>query len=233
MPDKPHPTWSLYVRRVTPQLTVLSALTALAIAGKTGIIPTINELASVTAQYLLNAPLQVVALFSFIENLPLVSAYFPGSLVILVRMAGTSGDPAGAFITYLAIAIPAVAANLISFELGRVIGTASFVRSPKRNRVRSQAMLYASTYWHPQLAAMTAFLSGSRGLRRNLHLKLLLSIGVPWTAVWATLLYVLGVGLPVREDLTLLTLVYVVIWLAADTLRHLRSPRPEGPSDAN
>jgi len=172
----------------------------------------VNALIQQFLDLLATRGLAIVALASFIENLAGVGTYFPGAIVLLAAMLGTAGKPSVAFVTYMCVVIPAIAANLLSYQIGR------YTRPSLQSRVASPPRLfywYASTYWHPQLAGLTAMAAGGAGIPVLQHVKMFLPISMGWSVIWGVSLYQVGNRVPrnMPEWLTLIFYLYLVLWL--------------------
>lgn len=207
------------LRAIAPQLLLLAAMGAIVILGE--IDASFADLDTRIIGYITTGGLEVVALFSLLENLPGVNALFPGSVVLVARMGTTHGDPELAFSTYLAILIPAMIANTLTFLLGTRFARRS--RSyPGAEVVQSTTatsalwLWYFTTYWHPHLAALTAYAAGSKGVAFSRHLSAFIPISLLWSVVWALLLYNLGAFIDVSTQLTSLVFIYLAVWIAWD-----------------
>ena len=211
--------------RFLPHFIVLTVLSLFLVLGLAGIIPSMAELSFLLSHIIEEGGLGLVIGASFLENLPAVNAYFPGSVVLLVRMSSTAGKLDQAIIIYLAIVTPAILANLLTFGAGRLLrqrkNLATSSGIPNATRYRSLWIWYALTYWHPHLASMTALASGSEGVSPPAYLRTFLPISLAWSVLWATLLYNVGVLFDPRSQLVWLSWVYLVAWFLWD-LRKLR-----------
>jgi membrane protein DedA with SNARE-associated domain len=186
------------------------------------VIPSPSELSTVLSRLFFTYGLSLVAVASFLENLVIVASYFPGALVIVTAMTLTSGDPHRALLTYFAIVLPAIAANISSYAVGHL------TRPNQVTTARSNKALtvwYATTYWHPQLAGITAMASAVEGVSFGRYLQCFLPISLSWTIVWAVLLYHLGRVLDVTELFIPLFYLYLGVWLLWDLRKFLRHSR--------
>ena len=212
--SKPHaiPPRLTLLGAVRPQLIVLSIAIGLNVAARLGIMPPVGELIRILSTLLTTYGLPLVALTSFLENFAGVGTYFPGSVVLLAAMFATAGEPARAFLTYLCVLIPAVLANILSHQIGAhsSVGAAG-AATPSRSLI----LWYATTYWHPQLAGLTAVASGAAGVSLEQHVRHFLPISLVWSIVWAVLLYKAGerLGGQVPPELGALFYGYLGLWL--------------------
>lgn len=196
------------------QITIIGVLLALNILAAVGILPSPDELASDLANLLKNKGLPLIAVVSFIENLAGIGVYFPGSVVIAAAMALTAGNVGKALLVYFAIVIPAMAANIISYFIGKVTRKESIVPS------KSIALWYAATYWHPQLAGVTAAASGAEGIPFWTYVKFFLPISISWTIFWALLLYFAGKAVDTSSLLLQLFYIYIAAWILWDIRKY-------------
>jgi hypothetical protein len=214
-------------RSLAPQLGVVLVGITVSLLAAVGIIPSIPVLTSQVSRFLIEGSLGVVMLFSFLENLPAINAYFPGSIVLLVRMTSTYGNPQLALAVYLAILIPAMLANFLTFLLGSFWPQAT--AGPKEHGAayhpsKKLTLWYFLTYWHPHLAAMTALIAGSKGVPLITHLKSFLPVSVFWSIVWGLLLYHIGSAFDVKSQLGSLFYIYFGIWIAWDIRKFFKDP---------
>lgn len=223
------------LKAIAPQLLLLAALGVIGIFAELELIPSLPEINSRVIGYIAQGGFGVVALFSFLENLPGINAYFPGSVVLVARMGTTHGDPGLAVSTYLAILIPAMIANTLTFLLGtrfvnRSVTYSQAQSTPTTTRLKSSLWLwYFTTYWHPHLAALTALAAGAKGVGFSRHLATFLPISLLWSVIWAVLLYNLGAFVDVSTQLTSLVFVYLVLWIAWDLRGLYREEHVDSP----
>ncbi len=214
----------LIVIRILPQLLLLGLVGVLQVLMLWHVIPSQSYILSALQQFFSHQGLAAVALFSFIENIVGVNVYFPGSVVLLVAMSTTAGNLEHAVVMYFAIYVPAMFGNISSYLLGRV-GLAIGARKHRTLARRSSWgwwTTFVLTYWHPQLAAVTAVSAGIEGLRIPRYLGLLFATTVPWSLLWAYVIYQVGGAIMVRTDYNLLFVVYILGWIAWDVLRERR-----------
>jgi hypothetical protein len=212
----------LIVRKLRVQLLLVGVLCLVQGLAALGAIPPSEHLSQRLIHLLEQGGFWLVALFSFVENLPGLNVYFPGSVVLITRMSLTAGYPGVALLTYLAIVLPAIAANMVSYWIGRRLAPNSAVAAPAEKKLW---WWYLSTYWHPQLAAMTALASGSSGIPFIRYAQHFLPISIALSFIWGLALYSLGSVGPIRESVFPLAWVYVLVWIAWDVYKFVRENR--------
>jgi len=185
------------------------------------IIPSPHELNELLVSLFKRFGLPIIGLSSFIENLIGVNSYFPGAFTILTGMSLTAGHPKEALVTYLVIYIPAYLANILSFFLGKL---RSSDKQPGSSSPRKTTLWFICTYWHPQLAAVSAFSVGVRDLlppKEFLIRSFLVSL--VWSVFWAVVIYNSGLMVNVTGYFSMLFFVYVVVWMVFDTWRFFKT----------
>lgn len=211
------------LRRLLPPLILLLILVSLYALSLADIIPSPKEISQRLGNLFLDYGIPLVIFCSFLENLVGANSYFPGAFTILTAMALTAGDPAKAVATYFAIYLPAVAANLLSFWLGTLSRPHSDAEPSANRRV---TIWIAATYWHPQLASLTAYSIGAKRLLPfSAFMLLALPTSTAWSVFWATLIYFFGVLTDFTGYLFVLFLLYAFGWLVFELFGWLRIQR--------
>jgi hypothetical protein len=220
---------ALIARRFAPHLFLLLLLATLQVLAMVNIIPPAEVLSSLLSHALQEGGLTLVAVASLLENLPGVNTYFPGSIVLLVRMTSTAGEPYQALLVYFCVLLPAIGGNLCSFYIGRIFPRRATGGTESRSATDSRKTIafYVLTYWHPHLASLTAYASGSTGMGAGTHAKYFLPVCISWSMFWAFLLYHTGAILDMNSQLVWLSWVYLALWIIWDLrkLRRLERPR--------
>jgi hypothetical protein len=207
--------------KIFPQLIILLLIGILYSLSILHLIPSPTQLNGVLVQSFKTYGLPLIAICSFLENLIGVNIYFPGAFTILTGMALTSGHPVRAIVTYFTIYLPALVANVLSFYFGLASQQSSATTIRRR---RNSLIWFFFTYWHPQLAAVTAFSAGAEGLlSKSDFLKHAIGISLFWSVFWGVVIYNFGVFANVTQNLMPIFLGYVVIWTAVDINKWLRS----------
>jgi len=204
------------LRTLLPQLILLAVIAAFYSLSLMELIPSPHKLNGILVELFKKNGLPLIVVCSFFENLVGANAYFPGAFTILTGMALTAGNPTQAGVTYLAIYIPAYGANVISYWLGRWRKSnegAGVVSLNQQTKWR-----FWLTYWHPQLASITAFSSGVRGTisQRKFYL-LAFFVSLTWSIFWAVIIYQFGLAANVAGYFGPMFIVYVLVWAAVDS----------------
>ena len=207
------------LRAITPQLVLIGLILTLEICSRVGLLPSPSDLSHRLTELFLRYGLPLVAISSFLENSAGVGTYFPGSIALITAMTLTAGDPHRALLTYIAVVVPAVAANLFSYWVGHLTRRKS---TPAKRSPRSLVFWYATTYWHPQLAGITAMASGAEGVPFLSYAASFLPISIGWSLAWAILLYNAGRAINVPQAFAPALYVYLVGWLLWDVRKYLR-----------
>ena len=223
MNDKSAKRQRSLLKAVLPQLILLTLISLLYVLSLLGALPSPIELNRMLVDGFKEYGLPLIAICSFVENLVGVNAYFPGAFTILTGMSLTAGHPAKALVTYFAIYLPAYIANLISFFLARSYPSPGPAGQPTHSN-RLPWVWFILTYWHPQLAALTAFAAGShRQINARSFVQLSLSVSFGWSIFWGMLIYHFGLLAHVVDHFALLFFIYVIAWALWDAWKFYRA----------
>jgi len=222
MIGQPPKSGNSLLKTIFPQLVLLTLVGVLYGLSLLKIIPSPSELNEILVNLFKNYGIPIIALSSFLENLIGINGYFPGAFTILTGMSLTAGHPAKAILTYFAIYLPAYTANIISFFAGR-LKTQS--EEQRLSTPRKRWTWFFATYWHPQLAAITAFSAGLHGeiSKRNFLLMSLVASGC-WSMLWAVTIYHFGLMASVADYFAPLFIAYLLVWIATDVWKFSRTP---------
>ena len=213
-------------RRLLPPTIIGGAIFAAQALAVCGLVPPPSAFLESLAKRLESADLLLIGVFSFIEALAILNAYFPGSVVILVAMASTAGDLSRAMLTFTAIAVGSGLAHQIDYWAGKLL-----LPSPKTGYLTpattpSLREAFAS-YWHPHLGSLYSLRSGSDGLSYKQFLSRFSAAFVSWYMFWGILMYNLG-RVPVSgSEFLLLFYVYLAWWIIQE-FRTIRSAEAVG-----
>lgn len=204
------------LRAILPQIILLCFVAALYLLSLAGVIPSPQHLNEILVRLFKAYGLPLIAASSFLENLVAVNAYFPGAFTILTGMSLTAGHPTQAILTYLAIYLPAYCANLISYFLG--LSQKARLHDGANSLCRKKLWLwFFLTYWHPQLAATSAFSAGVHSsVPRNGFIVSSLIVSLFWSLFWAAIIYHFGLAANVARHFASLFILYVLVWAAID-----------------
>lgn len=212
------------LRALLPQAVLLTLIVVLYGLSLLGIIPSPRQLNELLVECFTKYGLPLIILSAFLENLVGVNAYFPGAFTILTGMSLTAGHPAQAVKTYLAIYIPSYSANLLSYLIGRCQrATGSEIRTPS---TRKNWLWLLLTYWHPQLASVTAFSAGVRNaMPKRIFFTISFFVSLFWSLFWAVIIYHFGLIGNVAGYFSVLFVLYVLIWASVDARKFFKRRR--------
>lgn len=208
--------------QVRLQLILLVFVVALLAMGHYGVIPSPEEMLDRLKRLFDQYGVAIVALFSFLENIPGLNAYFPGSIVILSAMAMTAGHPGKAISTFSFIVVSSFIAYHVSYFVGR--------RSLASVGPKHQShLLYIASFfghmWHPHFAALKCLKSGKDRLTYKRFITYLVPCSLFWNCFWGITMYNYG-GLSTKmNSLIYLFILYLVIWAAYDAGTFSRKER--------
>jgi membrane protein DedA with SNARE-associated domain len=215
--DSSERNWRGMIRHVRPQVILLSAIFLLHILSLCGILPRPSSLNNSLQIAFVRHGIPLVAVCSFFENLAVANGYFPGAFTVLAGMASTSGNPKRAVLMYFAILIPAMIANTVSFCLGRI------GRGQNKPVTQHRKQSFWLTYWHPQLASVTAFQSGSDSrLKLSAFISMAVMPSICWSIFWAVTIYYSGFISDAGRYFWLGFIVYLIAWTAMRILSYWR-----------
>jgi membrane protein DedA with SNARE-associated domain len=209
--------WRGAICSARPQLILLGVIGVLHLVSATGLIPSPSALNSILKEAFVRHGVPLVALCSFFENLAMVNGYFPGAFTILAGMASTAGDPARAVAMYFAIYVPALTANIASYWIGKASSTKN------RTEIVQSSTVFWATYWHPQLASVTAFDCGSSArLGFGRFVARSLPASLTWSLFWAYFLYHSGMIADISGYFWSGFICYLAVWALVRIVRFWR-----------
>lgn len=215
------------IQKILPQLAILSLIGLLYLLSLLGLIPSPDQLNNILVEKFKTYGLPLIAICAFLENLVGVNAYFPGAFTILTGMALTAGNPNRAILTYFAIYLPSYLANILSYYFGFLYKKKNAISVTLKNR--NTLLWFFFTYWHPQLAALTAFSVGSSGaLSQHNFIKNSVGASLFWSVFWGVIIYHFGLFANVAQNFIAIFLCYVVVWTAIDIYKWLKAQRTFG-----
>lgn len=189
------------------------------------VFPPISQVEQFLLIYYNEYGLYAVGLLSFIENLPAVNAYFPGSLAILTAMSITNGDPLLGFQTYLTIYIFAFISYNVSFFIGKFFITSSSEKNT--NNRKKILILFFTTFWHPHSASLTSLGAGSEGMHYKYFIFYTIIVSFFWNTFWALLMYNIDISLLETSGnlINVLIALYLFIWLIYKSLKFFKKEK--------
>ena len=217
-----------YVFALRPQIVVICIVLILQILSLLNFIPAPSEILAFMINLLTTHGLPLVMAASFVENFGGLGTYLPGSIAIMSAMALTAGNPAKAIMTYFAIIVPALAANLLSYWIGYYNKAEDAEKFPIRS-TKALLLWYGATYWNPQLASITAMASGSERIKFWRYFAHFLPVSFVWSVLWALFLYNTGKVAFVSTFLAPLFYVYIIGWTLWGIREHYYSQKIQIP----
>lgn len=219
----------LYHWLVVP-LVVLIFVIILTIAYRLLELPSSNELVSLAREYYAQYGYWVVLIGALVEGLLFINWYLPGSVVIVlgVIFASQTEDLSVILVVSLII-IGFFITALINYGLGRFGWYYLFVKlglGPSLNRMKQRVARYGlpvifSTYFHPNVGALTATSAGILKLSfAKFALYSFLTL-LAWNTLWGLIVYLVG---PVVLNFlnTGVIIAVVIIWLFFGTFRFIK-----------
>lgn len=216
--------WASYVRG---PLVLACLLIILSIGSAFAVLPSSEEVFRGVQRLFVAHGVLMIGPISCIENLAVINLWFPGAVVILTAMALTYGDPLRAIATFIAIWI----GSLIGLHVSYLGGYAISVRSPQAlnsyqpRTKRTIWLLFASTFFHPQLASASCYgLGVERARYRDVVVPLFVA-NLGWNLFWGITTYHFGAVISGPSAVSWLFSAYVAGWLLWKTLEFFREDR--------
>ena len=222
----------ILLKTIKAPLIILFVIIFLEILAYYQVIPTIDEITVIITDAVENSGLLVVGLISFLENLVGLNVYFPGSVIILIAMTQTAGDPQRAFVTYLVIYAFAFMAYNVNFLIGKYyFKSVDEIKEKKLpyiddKKYKNMWFQFLTTFWHPHFAAVTCLYVGSKGYRYMEILKYMVVASFIWNSLWAIVLY--NVGLVTKTtslNFKGLVYLYLIGWIILETYKYYKKSR--------
>ena len=216
------------LKSIKTPLIILTVIICIEILAYYRIIPSTDQLTIMITEGIENFGLIVVGLISFFENIVGLNVYFPGSVIIIIAMAQTAGDPQRAFLTYLTIYAFAFLAYNVNFLIGKYYFKNGDELKKKNLETQKKKhtnmwIQFLTTFWHPHFAAVTCLYVGSKGYKYSEILKYMIVAGFVWNTIWAITLY--NVGLVTKTtslNLKGLVIAYLIVWIFWDSYKFFK-----------
>ena len=166
---------------------------------------------------------------SLIEGLLVLNWYLPGSFVIVLGVILSSGDPLRAIIMVAIITFAFFITSVINYAFGRYawykfllfLGLRVPLGKMKQKVQKHGLLLIFTTYFHPNVGALTALSSGILRLSFIRFLGYSIIALIFWNILWGSIIYFTG---PIILKLLHLSFLIVVLvcWLLFGTVRYFR-----------
>lgn len=195
------------LRETWKPLVILVCVLALQILALFELIPGEEALLEGLRTFFRSYGLLAVGVVSFFENLVVFNVYFPGSIVILVGMGMTHGNPSWALLTFVAITIPAQLSQILNYGIGRI-------RPAKGTKGSGSVSVWELilAFWHPEMAAIASLRCGHAGWHFLRFLFWLPIAALIWHTFWALVMYHVGGTDASLRWLSWLFYAYLAFW---------------------
>lgn len=179
-------------------------------------LPARQELVEIARNYYLEYGYITIFIASLIEGLLVVNWYLPGSLVIVLGVILSAGDPLRAILMVSIITFAFLITSIINYLFGRFawyrfllfLGLKTPLEKMKQKVEKHGLILIFATYFHPNIGALTALSSGVLRLSFSRFLIYSIMALVLWNAFWGVVVYCVG---PVLLNLLHMSFLIVVL----------------------
>ena len=196
-----------------------------------GILPPPAGLVEILGTRLGDGSLWFVAICAFLENIAVVTVYFPGSVVILFSMAQSHGNKMLAVKTWAVIYVCASLAYCCDYGLGRLAKRPD-MKPAGQIGSRKEVLLGLLAYWHPHVGSIFAYHQGrSRKKAAAFMTGMLVSWGA-WSTAWGALMYHIGRLRPSGQVYVDLVYVCLAVWVLYEVVKFGVVQRTTGSSPA-
>jgi membrane protein DedA with SNARE-associated domain len=209
---------------VLPLLVLLSLIVFVIVYQALG-LPNSDELVKLSEKYLTRYGYLIVFVAAFVETIPPINFYFPGSAVVVLSVAFCRSGTMNVLLVLSVTAIAFLLAYILDYFVGKwgwlwLLTRFGFGPALERSQQRVQARGPAWLWWanvHPNIGAIAATSCGV--LRIPFSRFLLHSIGatVLWVALWGFIAFIFGQEMVKFLDIRLL-IPLAFLWLVL-TLR--------------
>lgn len=183
-------------------------------------LPNSDELVKISESYLARYGYLIVFIAAFIETIPPVNFYLPGSAVVVLSVAFARQGTLNVFVVLAVVVCAFLLAYVLDYFIGKWGWHWLMVRcglGPALERSRQRVLSHGSSwlwwaYVHPNIGAIAATSCGI--LRVPFSTFLLHSIGavVVWVSLWGAIAFLLGKEMIKFLDMRWLVLL-VFVWL--------------------
>lgn len=195
-------------------------------------LPPQDVIIATAREYFQNYGLITVFVSAVLEGVLMVGWYYPGSLVIVLAATFAGKDLAQLSMVWLMTTLGFIFAYTFNFYLGkygwyRLLAALGF--RDALEKAKSQLVFYGPraiflTYWHPNLAALTATAAGILSIPFRMFILYSIAATIPWNIMWTTLAYFLGEK-AIDAIGPKFVLAFIAIWVLVILVRK-RKPAP-------
>jgi len=163
-------------------------------------LPNGQELIDIAKNYYNNYGYITIFIASLIEGLLVVNWYLPGSLVIVLGVILSAGNPIRVVFMVAIITIAFLITSVINYVFGRYawyrfllfLGLRVPLEKMKQRVEKHGLVLIFSTYFHPNIGALTALSSGILRLPFIRFLVYSIIALILWNVFWGLVVYLVG-----------------------------------------
>jgi len=213
------------LRRLRPQIVLLTLLSVLGLGSLLELVPTLPQLLSLLEELVDRYGLPAVAIASVVENAVGLNSFFPGSVIILSTMALSHGNPQLAFTLFVVIYGTGIGTQVVNWAVGRAVsvGSDKDSRPFERRSFASVLVLCLTHYWHPHLGALMSYRMGSEGFRFFDFFRVSAPTLFFWNSFWAVVMYNFGQISVEGNTLVFLVYLYCVVWFVFSFIRERKN----------
>lgn len=200
-------------------------------------LPSPEELIRLAKSYYSEYGYLVVFLAALAEGFLVINLYLPGSFVIVLGMAFSQGDPIKAINLISLVILGFLLTYILNYAMGRYgwyrfllfLGLGSYLEKMKVRVERYGLPVIFSTYFHPNVGALTAICVGILRLPFIHFFTYSVLATIVWNALWGAIVYFAG------ETMLNLLSIWVVfplllMWLIVAVFRAVHHLRPKKPN---
>lgn len=169
--------------RNLPLVVLLMFTLLLDLASVWGLSPDFDTLIKSVSDHADTVGFAMIVAFAVAEHLVFIGVYAPFSIVILVVMASTAGDPTLAIQTFFAIYLGQAFAYSCNIFVGSIFGN----QVTRSRKVSNRELFFSCS--HPQLGAAATFCAGAANQSRVATVARSVTFLFPWSVFWATFAY--------------------------------------------
>lgn len=193
-------------------------------------LPPQDEIIATTRDYFDRYGLITVFVSAILEAVLMAGWYYPGSLVIVLAATFAGKDLAQLSQVWFVTTLGFIFAHAFNFYIGkygwyRLISALGFREALEK--AKTQLIAYGPraiflSYWHPNLAALTATAAGILSIPFRTFILYSIAATIPWNIMWTTLAYFLGEK-AVDAIGPKFVIAFIALWIV---VLLLRKPKP-------
>lgn len=202
-----------YIKALRVQFFVIALLFIFYLLQFLEVLPDMSSLEATLSE--LMALYGVVFLFalSFVENIPGLNIYFPGSIAILLGMSNTSGNLSQGFFAFSSILLAAILANAINIYFSNKV--------EKKSAEKIFLVETVLALWHPHFASIFALRVGKLSNAWSFFVFKFIPVTTCWYIIWAVLMYNIGSTISMSSMLmNVVFFIYLGAWLINDSIKY-------------